>query len=123
MKFKLFKISFFCLWVFSSKVNGQIPNPVTFPVTNAGGSIECMYYDTLTQTLFLGGNFTSIGGIARTNLAAVDATTGAVLPWAPTANGPVYAIDKYTTSVYVGGNFTQLNAQTRNNAGALNSVS
>ncbi|MFN7979651.1 MAG: fibronectin type III domain-containing protein [Vicinamibacterales bacterium] len=35
------------------------------------------------STVLIGGNLRSVNGVARTSLAAVDATTGAVLPWNP----------------------------------------
>ncbi|HMC71480.1 MAG TPA: hypothetical protein VKJ07_20150, partial [Mycobacteriales bacterium] len=54
------------------------------------------------NTLYFGGDFTTVGTTAtgfsaRTRLAAVDATTGALFPWAPAADGLVrtMAIDKH----------------------------
>ena len=41
------------------------------------------------NTLFVGGSFTFVGGAARSHLAAFDATTGALLTWAPSVSGPV----------------------------------
>jgi trimeric autotransporter adhesin len=67
------------------------------------------------NTAYLGGQFTAMipsgGGTAvtRNHLAAVDMTTGALLPWNPNANGTVYAL--LATSggnVYVGGSFTSV---------------
>jgi trimeric autotransporter adhesin len=48
------------------------------------------------------GQFDSIGGEARGNIAAVDASTGAVLPWAPTM--PVCrSLDRRGPIVFAGG--------------------
>lgn len=40
------------------------------------------------DTLFVAGNFTSIGGQSRVSLAALDAVTGDALPWMPPLVGP-----------------------------------
>ncbi len=39
------------------------------------------------NTLFVGGQFTRAGGQARTRMAAFDATSGTLLPWAPSVGG------------------------------------
>ena len=47
-------------------------------------------------TLYFGGDFASVISpdgtttVTRRHLAAVDLTTGALLPWAPTTNGDAY---------------------------------
>jgi hypothetical protein len=72
------------------------------------------------STLYLGGGFGHFGTAAsevfRSDLAALDSATGAVLPWNPGANGTVQAIalspDGHT--VYVGGDFTAVGAQPSN---------
>ena len=40
------------------------------------------------DTLYVAGNFTSIGGRSRTSLAALDAVSGDALPWTPPLVGP-----------------------------------
>lgn len=79
------------------------------------------------NTLYCGGSFQIIGGVSRHFLAAVDATTGAVLPWDPNANAPVYvmAIDppvgaETTANIYVGGSFTTVDGQPRNGVASIN---
>jgi hypothetical protein len=65
------------------------------------------------------GSFTSAGGAARKNLAAVDATTGAVLPnWQAdvtqsTFSPFVYALAAHGSWLYVGGNYTAIDGQAR----------
>ncbi len=67
------------------------------------------------NTAYLGGQFTAMipsgGGTAvtRNHLAAVDMTTGALLPWNPNANGTVYALLAASGgNIYVGGSFTSV---------------
>ncbi len=67
------------------------------------------------NTLFVGGRFDRIAGELRPDLGAIDATTGAVLPWdSDMRTGythPFDAVDALTLAddvLYVGGRFTRL---------------
>ena len=66
------------------------------------------------NTAYLGGQFTAMipsgGGtqVTRNHLAAVDMTTGGLLPWNPNANGTVYALLASGGNIYVGGSFTSV---------------
>lgn len=71
------------------------------------------------NTLLIGGDFTGVNGQTRTRLAALDATTGALLSWAPVANGTVWSIAVSGDIAYIGGNMSQLAGQTRNLAGSV----
>ena len=68
--------------------------------------------------VYVGGQFDRVGGVTRHNLAAVDAT-GAVMPWNPDPNGPVYALQPIGDLVYVGGRFSMLGGQPRGNLAAV----
>jgi WD40 repeat protein len=78
------------------------PNPddVVYAIdTSADGAI-----------VFLGGRFLNLGTAARSKLAAVNATTGAVLSrasWPTGLNGNVRAMEVSGTRLYVGGAFTR----------------
>ena len=50
---------------------------------NAGGVIHDVAYDEYYDAYVVVGNFTSINGQARNNLAFIDATTYAVMSQAP----------------------------------------
>ena len=80
--------------------------------------------------LFVGGEFTSVNGQANTSaLAALDPTTGAVVPstsWQSYASRPTGSYDIRAMSIqgpwlYLGGNFTRITGGTGfNTAGPLN---
>ena len=59
---------------------------------------------TVGDTLYLGGTFGEVGGEPRLGAAAVNASTGALGPWAPlTSRGDVLAIAASGGDVYLGG--------------------
>jgi len=69
----------------------------------------------LGNTLYFGGAFTSVVSpdglttVVRRHLAAVDLTTGELLPWAPRTNGSVEAMATDGSSIFLGGSFTTVN--------------
>lgn len=69
---------------------------------------------------YIGGAFTSVGGLVRSNLARIR-RDGSVDPnWIPDCNGPVFALATANNTVYVGGAFTQISGQARSGIAALN---
>ena len=93
-------------------------NPV---VTYMGGpntsSVTTM--DIQNNTLYIGGYFTDIAGETRTNLAAIDLTTGIPTSWNPNASNTVKTLTIDNDTVYVGGFFTSVDGQPRNYIAAL----
>ncbi len=77
---------------------------------------------TSAEVLF-GGEFYSLGGQARRNLAALSVQTGQVLPWIADASDAVYALAPGPDCVYAGGAFTNLNGAPLFGLAALNPVS
>ncbi len=69
----------------------------------------------------VGGSFTHVGGIPRSNLARIlaDHTLSA---WDPGANGLVNSLAVSGGTVYVGGNFTSIAGQARNWIAALDAT-
>ena len=65
-------------------------------------------------TIYLGGEFSSVGGQPRANLAALDAGTGRVTGWNPGANEAVYALAGGPDgALYVGGSFSRVRGESR----------
>jgi hypothetical protein len=57
------------------------------------------------NTVVLGGDFDWIGGQLQDHLAAADVTTGALLPWKPNPDWPVFSLVVWGTTMIVGGEF------------------
>ena len=79
------------------------------------------------NTVYAGGHFTTIGGLTRNRIAAIDATTGIATGWNPNAGVPsegqsVRAIAVDGSTVYVGGEFGNIGGQARNAIAALDAV-
>jgi hypothetical protein len=79
-------------------------------------------------TLYVGGDFTAIGGQARTDLAAVSTGSGAVAGWNPAPNSAftftltVNALALSGSTLYVGGVFSSIGGQSRGNLAALDAT-
>jgi hypothetical protein len=69
--------------------------------------------------VYVGGTFGNIGTTARANLAALDATTGALAPWAPGTDAAVHAIASDGRVIFVGGDFVTAGGQARGRLAAL----
>ena len=72
-------------------------------------------------TVYAAGSFTTIGGAARTHVAAVD-NTGHATAWAPVLDATPYAIAVAGSTVYLGGAFSTINAIPRADAGAVDAT-
>ncbi len=73
-------------------------------------------------TVYAGGEFNSIGGQPRNNIAALDMATGAATAWDPNANSTILTLAVGEGTVYVGGSFDFIGGQTRGRIAALDSV-
>ena len=71
--------------------------------------------------LYIGGTFTSIGGVTRTGLAAVDTSGTVITEFNPvlSTSAAVKTITTDGTNIYFGGTFTTVAATTRNNVAAV----
>ncbi|MBW3069446.1 PKD domain-containing protein [Actinomyces sp. 594] len=107
------------------KVNGEWHGRVAaFDLTAGHGTListfRPMFSTTVNDiavtetTVYAGGAFKTVNGVARTKLAAVDAGTGGTLDWAPSAEGDnsqVYAVavSPDGSKVVAAGSFQTLN--------------
>jgi trimeric autotransporter adhesin len=70
--------------------------------------------------VYFSGQFDSVNGIAHRDVAGVDGSTGALLPFDPHGSfRTIKALAASSTAVYVGGVFTTLGGASRNNLAAL----
>lgn len=76
---------------------GELTEPYIFSIAIAGDKV------------LVGGQFTTVGGMTRNNIAAINATTGTVIEeWDPNSNGPIQAISVLNSIAYIGGNYTSI---------------
>ena len=84
------------------------PNVGGSPVWNVGtdGDVEALAVSS--SILYLGGHFTSVGGVSRHHLAALRASGGALQSWNPDADSPFGAFGAAISRsrVAFGGEFT-----------------
>ena len=94
----------------AGKVPSAVPSAITPQVDN--GAVWSVAQ--VGNTLVMGGSFTSIGGVSYPYIAAINATTGAIVSgFHASTNGQVYSVmpGPNDHTVYVGGSFTQVNSQ------------
>jgi Ca2+-binding RTX toxin-like protein len=75
--------------------------------------------------VYIGGSFTSVDGVARNRLAAIDATTGQLTDWNPGANNNVFSLAASPdgSTIYAGGGFTEVGGTTRRRLVSLDASS
>src|SRR5262249_3367882 len=75
------------------------------------------------KAVYAGGGFTSIGGLPRVHVAALDPTTGVPTPWNPGIvqddYSSVLSLVLDATVVFVGGSFELVGSQLRHNLAAI----
>jgi hypothetical protein len=69
--------------------------------------------------LVVGGEFTSLGGEPRTDLAMLDYVTGLATHWDPEPDGAVWALAAAGNTLFCGGDFTSIAGETRSRLAAL----
>ncbi|MEO8428842.1 MAG: hypothetical protein ABI651_17215, partial [Verrucomicrobiota bacterium] len=95
-------------------------NYVTSWDPNANRAVYALAVDG--NQIYVGGDFTTIGGKPRSRGAALDVGTGQANNWNPNANGIVRSFAFGTNIVYVGGDFVSIGGRTRNRIAALDAT-
>ena len=98
-----------------------VPTSCTVSVTLATSTptVRAVAASPDGSTIYFGGSFSTVNGVSRSNVAAIDATTCTLLPFNPGANGFVHAITATASKVYLGGSFTTFGGQTRSRLAAV----
>ncbi len=107
---------------------GFRPDPVVDADPFPSGSVSSLVLEG--GVLYVGGEFDTVAGAPRQNLAALDANTGAVLPLQATfayPSEPAYVPSVWTilvqgSALYVGGIFTEVSGQPRSGIVALDAA-
>ena len=94
------------------------------PLTmDTNGEVYTIVLSADGSTLYLGGKFTTVNGVARKRAAALDVATGAVLAFDPKADAIVEAIAQNGNVVYLGGNFLKLGSTPRTRLATVSAIS
>jgi hypothetical protein len=93
------------------------PQAVVNDLSVTNGTVYAIAYSG--STIYIGGDFTTVGGETRNRIAAIDASTGAVTSWNPGADDAVTTLAVSGSTVYAGGHFTTIGGQARNYIAAL----
>ena len=92
---------------------------------NPNGIVRAMAASPSGLEIFLGGNFTTVGGKTHNRIAAIAACVnhstcpGAVQPWSAGTDGGVFALAAEGNTLYVGGLFKRINNVLHNDLGAV----
>ncbi|MCF6324663.1 MAG: chitobiase/beta-hexosaminidase C-terminal domain-containing protein [Gammaproteobacteria bacterium] len=98
--------------------------------TGSDAAVRDMVLSADGETLYVGGDFTSVGGQSRNHVAALKTTTGSARSWNPDINGSssttaVHDIELSPNErvLYVAGEFETIGSTVRNNVGAIDVAS
>ncbi len=86
-----------------------------------GGSVSTLAVSG--SLVYAGGFYVSIGGQARSNLAAIDASTGLATSWSPDPDGDVISLSVHGSRVYASGFFSSIGGEPRFGFAALDAAS
>lgn len=95
----------------------RVDTAILLPLKTAVGSVNNPYYVRTIQSsgdkLFIGGDFSSIGGVIRNNIAAIDCYTGKATNFNPDADDLVREILILDSSLIIGGEFNNIGGTAR----------
>ncbi|GAB5538031.1 MAG: hypothetical protein Salg2KO_01340 [Salibacteraceae bacterium] len=106
----------------SSRINiahidslGQVTS--WYPGDVAGGEIKAMVVED--SILYIGGRFSSVNGVYRARLAAININTAQVTLFSHNINQQVEALDVGNSKLFIGGYFTNIEGQPRTHLAAI----
>ena len=92
-------------------------------VANLNGQALALAKSPDGSRIYVGGDFTTVNGLARSRIAALNPTSGAPIDtFKPSANNTVRAIAATASTVYLGGSFSSLNGSNRSALGAVSAT-
>ena len=98
------------------------PDSCQFTVSLSGGTptVRAITASPDGSTVYIGGNFSNVGGVTVSRVAALNVQTCTVLPFrAPSPSSTVSALALKGSVLYVGGLFNSVGTQTRRSYAAL----
>ena len=92
------------------------PYTVTLWNPNANGIVNSIAFSPDCTTAYLGGKFSTVGGVSAKNIAAVSTSgTGALIPaFGHSAGGQVETLQYYNGHILTGGYYTSINNSSAN---------
>ena len=93
------------------------PNLLVSDDPVAGSAVDAFAVES--GGIAVGGDFVTMGGVARSGLAEIDPATGKPSSWHPTLNNEVSALGAGDGGLYVAGRFTTVDGRARNGAAAF----
>ena len=72
--------------------------------------------------VYVGGEFSNVGGGSRSAIAALDAVTGLATAWDPSTDGDAISLAIDGSTIYVGGSYSSIGGQPRDNIAAIDAV-
>jgi len=106
--------------------NGTLTSSLTDWNPNANNTVNALALSG--STVYVGGHFTTISGIDRHRLAAIDiintngTLTSSLTGWNPGANNTVNALARSGNTLYVGGGFTAIGGIERHHLAAIDTI-
>ena len=85
---------------------------------DTNGSVRALVSDG--STVYAAGTFTTVSGLSRQRVAAVDAATGVVRPFVAQADSTVHALDLRAGRLFVAGSFGRVGGVARPRLAAVN---
>ncbi|CUR58560.1 putative LamG domain protein jellyroll fold domain protein [metagenome] len=88
---------------------------------NANGRVSSMSMSPDGTRLYIAGSFTTVGGVTRNRVAAVNPTTGALITsFNANVGSTVNAVAASSSAVYIGGAFTRVGGVTKSYLASVN---